>query len=231
MPDRRSTGVIDDFENRPGLSSMGKRIESVARPTARVPASLWTPDAAPGNVGPLGEDAVYTLGAKLGFALHYKTIGKIVPRDGLVSVFFETSTSVLEGGMLPPEFSESFGPEAARRVDSEVINCQRATNIVSAIGDKPTPPKPVQKPVNNTGPWIVALSKGDSGAHTTTGILNGSIAVTWIVDTGATFTSIPLDIAERLGAKEIRRQKFEMADGRVTSVFWGRESPTYQPAA
>jgi clan AA aspartic protease (TIGR02281 family) len=100
---------------------------------------------------------------------------------------------------------------------SEVINCQRATNIMSAIGNKPTPPKPVQKPVNNTGPWIVALSKGDSGAHTTTGILNGSVAVTWIVDTGATFTSIPLEIAERLGAKEIRRQKFEMADGRVTS--------------
>jgi clan AA aspartic protease (TIGR02281 family) len=97
-----------------------------------------------------------------------------------------------------------------------VLACQQANNNVTPATPQQMPPTP---PVatNNTGPWTIALSQGDGGAHITTGKLNGSVPVTWIVDTGATFTSIPLEIAERLGAKEIRRQKFELADGRVTS--------------
>jgi hypothetical protein len=68
-------------------------------------------DGVPGNVGPLADDAAYTLGAKLGFALHYKTSGEIVPPDGLVSVVYETTASEPEGGMLPSEISNLLGPE------------------------------------------------------------------------------------------------------------------------
>jgi hypothetical protein len=67
-------------------------------------------DGVPANFGPLAEDAVYTLGAKLGFALHYKLSGNIVPPDGIVSVLYETSASVPEGGMLSPEITNFLGP-------------------------------------------------------------------------------------------------------------------------
>jgi hypothetical protein len=42
--------------------------------------------AEPANLGPLVDDAIYTLGAKLGFALHYHVAHVIVPKGGLVTV-------------------------------------------------------------------------------------------------------------------------------------------------
>jgi clan AA aspartic protease (TIGR02281 family) len=93
---------------------------------------------------------------------------------------------------------------------TEVINCQKAMNIRQSVDDKPPPaPPPVA-----TGPWIIALSEGDGGGHTAIGKVNG-VPLTWIVDTGATISSIPLEIAERLGASEVRKMQFRMADGRV----------------
>jgi hypothetical protein len=68
-------------------------------------------DGMPANFGPLSEDAVYTLGAKLGFALHYTVSGRIVPPNGLVSVLFETTASVPEGGMVPLAIANLLGPE------------------------------------------------------------------------------------------------------------------------
>ena len=68
-------------------------------------------EAVPGNIGPLAKDAVYTIGAKLGFALHYHIAGQIVPRAGFVNVHFDTNGSVPESG-LPPELMNVLGPIA-----------------------------------------------------------------------------------------------------------------------
>lgn len=68
-------------------------------------------DMLPANLGPLSHDAIYVVGAKLGFALHYQLAGKIVPPDGFVVVRFETNASIPEGG-LPAEFTRHLGPPA-----------------------------------------------------------------------------------------------------------------------
>jgi hypothetical protein len=43
--------------------------------------------------------------------------------------------------------------------------------------------------------------------------LNGGAPMTFMLDTGATMTSIPQDIATRIGAREIRRAQITYGDG------------------
>lgn len=66
--------------------------------------------AKPINVGPLIQDAVYAVGAKLAFALHFCHTGKIIPSGGLVSVRYETNFS-LQSRELPGSLLAELGPQ------------------------------------------------------------------------------------------------------------------------
>jgi len=63
----------------------------------RVPAGVK-----PMNVGPLMQDAIHAVGAKLAFTLHYHHTGTIVPEAGFVSVRFETNVTI-QSRQLPPD--------------------------------------------------------------------------------------------------------------------------------
>ena len=67
--------------------------------------------AEPGNIGPLAQDAMHTVGAKLGFGLHYHRTGKIVPAEGFVETRFRTNAEIYLRG-LPPELMRDLGPVA-----------------------------------------------------------------------------------------------------------------------
>ena len=59
-------------------------------------------------VGPLLQDAFFTVGAKLAFALHREYTGKILPPEGVVEVAFETN--VPRSKTLPADWFAGFGP-------------------------------------------------------------------------------------------------------------------------
>jgi hypothetical protein len=67
--------------------------------------------AEPANLGPLADDAIYTIAAKLGLALHYTIASQIVPPAGSVVVRYETNASLPENG-LPAELLEQLSPVA-----------------------------------------------------------------------------------------------------------------------
>lgn len=67
-----------------------------------------------------------------------------------------------------------------------------------------------QVPAQKT--WNVPFDKRH-GSIELEGKMNNSIDVKWALDTGATITNIPYDLAKRLGAKAIREQTFALADG------------------
>ena len=54
---------------------------------------------------------MHTVGAKLGFGLHYHRTGKIVPPGGFVETRFRTNAKIYLGG-LPPELMQDLGPVA-----------------------------------------------------------------------------------------------------------------------
>jgi clan AA aspartic protease (TIGR02281 family) len=51
------------------------------------------------------------------------------------------------------------------------------------------------------------------GAIELSGMMNDAVPIRFALDTGASITNIPYDLAKRLGARVIREQKFELADG------------------
>jgi clan AA aspartic protease (TIGR02281 family) len=75
------------------------------------------------------------------------------------------------------------------------------------LRDPATQPKVVNKT------WSVPFEKNDYGTMALGGQLNGKVDVTWMLDTGASLTSIPYDLAKRLDASVIREQNLLLADG------------------
>jgi len=49
------------------------------------------------------------------------------------------------------------------------------------------------------------------------GTINDRVPIRWVLDTGATMSSIPRDVATRLDAKVVGSQKFKLADGTITT--------------
>ena len=47
------------------------------------------------------------------------------------------------------------------------------------------------------------------------GLLNGTATIRWMLDTGASMSSIPVDVAKRLGTRVIDHRDFELADGSI----------------
>ena len=61
--------------------------------------------------------------------------------------------------------------------------------------------------------WRVPLEQYKAG-NAVNGQLNSGVDIKWLIDTGATITSIPFDLAIKTGAKVIRKETFVLADGR-----------------
>lgn len=75
-----------------------------------------------------------------------------------------------------------------------------------------TPNAHVVQATPNSGP--VTLKRNRAGHFEAPGEINGE-AVTFLLDTGATYVSVPSDLAARLGLEPGRRAWFNTANGRV----------------
>jgi hypothetical protein len=81
-----------------------EQIRKIEAQFAEVPG-----DVKMARIGPLVQDAIYNVGAKLGFALHYHLTGLSVPATGCIEVRYETNHS-LQSRELPPELLAELGP-------------------------------------------------------------------------------------------------------------------------
>jgi len=80
------------------------------------------------------------------------------------------------------------------------------------------PNQELRDPGTKTGPktWEVPIEH-KHGAIELNGMMNDAVPIRFALDTGATITNIPYDLAKRLGAKVIREQMFKLADGTVVT--------------
>ena len=67
---------------------------------------------------------------------------------------------------------------------------------------------------SGTTSWAVPIQRHGKSIHLD-GRLNGTVAVRWLLDTGASTTTIPVDVAKRLGARVIDHRNFVLADGSI----------------
>ena len=76
--------------------------------------------------------------------------------------------------------------------------------------------KTLQRAATRSKAWSVPVNRRGS-VIALDGMLNGSVPIRWTLDTGATMSSIPRDIAARLDAEVVGSQKFVLADGTSTT--------------
>ena len=70
-----------------------------------------------------------------------------------------------------------------------------------------------QKPTPQANTWTVPIQR-HGGSIMLDGQVDGRFTVHWMLDTGASTTFIPRDLAKAMDAQELRRKTFVMADGR-----------------
>ena len=80
--------------------------------------------------------------------------------------------------------------------------------LVPAIYQKPTP---------QANAWTVPIRRR-GGSIMLDGQVDGRLTVHWMLDTGASTTFIPRDLAKAMDAQELRRKTFVMADGRKVTM-------------
>jgi predicted aspartyl protease len=85
--------------------------------------------------------------------------------------------------------------------------------------DKPNLPNqelrdPGQTKFKDKNVWSVPF-QSNHGSIYLDGTLNDTIPIRWALDTGASISHIPYDLALKLGAKPVREQRFVLADGTV----------------
>ena len=84
------------------------------------------------------------------------------------------------------------------------------------LGDRQNPNRSIDT-VQNAGQQQVELKRNRQGHYVFNGFINGQ-KVTFMIDTGATTTSIPLSLGERLGLRKGFRYQVQTANG-VSSAW------------
>jgi len=74
-----------------------------------------------------------------------------------------------------------------------------------------------QKPTPQANTWTVPIQR-HGGSIMLDGQVDGRFTVHWMLDTGASTTFIPRDLAKAMDAQELRRKTFVMADGRKVTM-------------
>jgi len=74
-----------------------------------------------------------------------------------------------------------------------------------------------QKPPPQANIWTVPIRR-HGGSIMLGGQVDGRFTVHWMLDTGASTTFIPRDLAKAMDAQELRRKIFVMADGRKVTM-------------
>ena len=84
--------------------------------------------------------------------------------------------------------------------------------------EKPSPElrDPGQRTTPGNKTWTVPFEHRH-GSIELDGRLNGSVNVQWTLDTGASISSIPYDLAKQLNARVLREQQLKLADGSVVT--------------
>jgi clan AA aspartic protease (TIGR02281 family) len=74
-----------------------------------------------------------------------------------------------------------------------------------------------QKPTPQANTWTVPIRR-QGGSIMLDGQVDGRFTVHWMLDTGASTSFIPRDLAKALDAQELRRKTFVMAEGRKVTM-------------
>ena len=92
----------------------------------------------------------------------------------------------------------------------------RLRELDRQVNNKNKPPsqelRDPSKPKVTSKSWSVPIERKGAGIAVD-GMLNGSVPIRWALDTGASISNIPYALAVKLGAKVVREQTFELADG------------------
>jgi clan AA aspartic protease (TIGR02281 family) len=100
--------------------------------------------------------------------------------------------------------------------DDQVRDLDRRVNRKKPPGGQ----QELRDPGKSTKPapqsWSVPIERKGAGIAID-GMLNDQVPIRWALDTGATITNIPYDIAVKLSVTVIREQKFELADGTIVT--------------
>ena len=80
----------------------------------------------------------------------------------------------------------------------------------------PAMPPPAQRspPTQQSSTWTVPIQR-QGKTIILNGTLNDTVPVRWTLDTGASLSTIPQEMADRLGARVVDTRNFQLADGRV----------------
>ena len=77
------------------------------------------------------------------------------------------------------------------------------------------PPSPQRsQPTQQSSTWTVPIQR-QGKTIVLNGTLNDTVPVRWTLDTGASLSTIPQEMADRLGAKVVDTRTFQLADGRI----------------
>lgn len=108
-------------------------------------------------------------------------------------------------------------------VSASIGTCQfTAETIAKFEAEKKTEQPALREPIPSPKPaasdkiWTVPIERRGRGIAID-GRLNDTVPVRWALDTGASISNIPYDLAVKLNAKVIREQKFEQADGTIVT--------------
>ncbi len=79
------------------------------------------------------------------------------------------------------------------------------------LDKKPEQPA-LREPTLSNKTWTVPIERRRGGIELE-GTLNDTVNVHWALDTGASITNVPYDLAVQLNARVLREDVFEQADG------------------
>ena len=100
-------------------------------------------------------------------------------------------------------------PVMAQRNDCEIVKGSDGLDCYDLAS--------YQRPTPQANTWTVPIRR-QGGSIMLDGQVDGRFTVHWMLDTGASTTFIPRDLAKALDAQELRRKTFVMADGRKVTM-------------
>jgi clan AA aspartic protease (TIGR02281 family) len=134
-------------------------------------------------------------------------------------------TVVLPDGVARPNYSTPTAPKlfafvdyCARKIDlgDRVMSQRRGPDGECLWFIERDESETLPQAATNSTAWYVPINRRGS-VIALDGTINDRVPIRWMLDTGATMSSIPRDVATRLDAKVVGNQRFKLADGTITT--------------
>ena len=100
---------------------------------------------------------------------------------------------------------------------SNLANGNKAAFSGGCTASNGMPPALQRPPMQPSSTWTVPIQR-QGKAIILNGTLNDAVPVRWMLDTGASLSTIPQEMADRLRARVVDARNFQLADGRVITA-------------